>query len=249
MTDRQASRRTGQAGVSLVELLVSMIIFSIVTTMLIVGWISLQSSSAQTVNADDARSTARDALTRISSEIRGAQPSPGATAGSAVFTVANQWEVDFYSSYNQPGTSADGTGTGTLALTRIYLGNSDGTTPPLTTAPYQKNVYWQRDTAAPIGSFTSADRSVVLATNVVNTGLADTSVTPNTTYTALFRYATRDTTSGNLVWTDNNDGSLNSNLAKIVAVNVRLIIDANLNHTPTRIDLQTLVSPRNAPQS
>jgi hypothetical protein len=51
------------------------------------------------------------------------------------------------------------------------------------------------------------------------------------------------------VWTDNNDGSLNSNLAKIVAVNVRLIIDANLNHTPTRIDLQTLVSPRNAPQS
>jgi hypothetical protein len=90
---------------------------------------------------------------------------------------------------------------------------------------------------------------VVLATNVVNTGLADTSVTPNTTYTALFRYATRDTTSGNLVWTDNNDGSLNSNLAKIVAVNVRLIIDANLNHTPTRIDLQTLVSPRNAPQS
>jgi len=245
-----ATRQRGtQAGVTLVELLVSMIILAVITTMLVVTWISLQSSYAQTVNADNARSSARDALTRISSEIRGAQPSPGATAGSAVFTVANQWEVDFYSSYNQPGTSADGTGTGALALTRIYLGNPDGTTPPLTTAPYQKNLFWQRDTAAPIGSFTSADRSVVLATNVVNTGLADTSVTPNTTYTAIFRYATRDATSGDLVWTDNNDGSLNSNLAKIVAVNVRLLIDANLNHSPTRIDLQTLVSPRNAPQN
>ena len=47
-------------------------------------------------------------------------------------------EATFYSAYNQPGVADDGSGTGALRLTRIWLDTS-GSTP-------QKTLYWQRDT-------------------------------------------------------------------------------------------------------
>lgn len=223
-----------QAGITLVELLVSMIILSIVTTMLIVGWIALQSSYAQSVNANDARSSARDALTRISSEIRGAQPSPLATAGSAVFTVANPMEVDFYSSYNQPGASADGTGTGALRLTRIYLDTS-GSTP-------QKTLKWQRDTNN--NGFDSDDRTMVLTANVANQSVPSTG-----SPTAIFTYGFLDAGTIRTSPTIPTASYPTATLVSIISVNIRLIVDANLNHAPAPVDLQTFVRPRNAPQS
>ena len=42
-------RRRGEAGLSLIEVLVSMIILGIVSTMLIAGWINLQRASANAV--------------------------------------------------------------------------------------------------------------------------------------------------------------------------------------------------------
>lgn len=228
-----------QAGITLVELLVSMIILSIVTTMLIVGWIALQSSYAQSVNANDARSSARDALTRISSEIRGAQQSPLATAGSPVFIVANPTEVAFYSSYNQPGASADGTGTGALRLTRIYL-DTTGSTP-------QKTLRWQRDTNNN-GAFDSGDRTMVLTANVVNQSVPSTG-----SPTAIFAYGFLD--AGTIPATIRTSPTIptatypTATLLSIISVNIRLIVDANLNHTPAPVDLQTFVRPRNAPQS
>jgi hypothetical protein len=37
-----------------------------------------------------------------------------------------------------------------------------------------------------------------------------------------------------------------ADLKKIVSVEVRLIVDANLAHTPSYVDLKTTVRPRNA---
>jgi prepilin-type N-terminal cleavage/methylation domain-containing protein len=232
-------RRThsqAQAGFTLVEVLVTMVIMVIVSGMLIATWFALQSSYARTVSADDARSMARDALARITAELRDAQPPTLSGSGQAVFTAAQPMEVDFYSSYNQPGTSSDGSGIGTLRLTRIYLDTS-GSSP-------QKTLYWQRDTNNN-SAFDSGDRRIALATEVVNNSITDTSVTPNTSYTAIFTYFYRDT-SGNLQpATSIAAGSL----ASIVAVKVRLIVDDNLNHSPVPADLQGTVRPRNAPQS
>lgn len=221
----------GQAGITLVELLISMIILGIVTTFLIAGWISLQNSYAYSVKTNNARAQVRDAVARMSREIRDAQPLALTTPAQSPFTLANPMEVDFYSAFNNPGTSADGTGTGVLRLTRVYLDTS-GSAP-------QKTLYWQRDMNSN-GLFTdSADRKIVLASSVVNNSV------PNTSYSAIFSYGYRDG-SGNFTTADT---IANANLATIISVQIHLIVDVNLKHAPVYADLQTTVRPRNAPQN
>lgn len=230
------ARSKGQAGVTLVELLVSMIILTIVTTLLIAGWASLQNSYAQSVKTNDARAEVRDAVARMSREIRDAQPATLTTTGQSPFTVANPLEVAFYSAFNSPGARADGTGIGVLRLTRYYLDTSGGTP--------QKTLYWQRDTDNS-GTFTAADRKIVLASAVVNNSVPNTNVMPNKSYTAIFTYGYRDG-SANFTTAD-TIGS--SDLVKIISVQIHLVVDVNLSHSPVYADLQTTVRPRNAPQN
>ena len=64
----------GQDGLTLIEILISMIILSIITTMLVMGWVNLQRGYAFTVSSNNSRATARDAISRVSSELRAAQP-------------------------------------------------------------------------------------------------------------------------------------------------------------------------------
>lgn len=240
-------QRSSQAGMTLIELLISMIILGIVSTMLITGWINLQRASAFTVKDNNARADARDGLSRMTTELRDAQPqslptttaSPTATPMPdptwSIYTVAGPWEVDFYSAYNTPGAGADGTGTGKLRLTRFYLDQSGSTA--------QKTLYWQRDTdnngtiAAPGAG--CPDRTFVVAHNVVNTSIPSTA-----SPTAIFTYGYRDTVSGQYLTTDNSDGTLD--LTTVISVQIRLITDVNLSHAPKYIDLSTTVRPRNA---
>jgi len=219
------------------ELLVAIVIFSIVAAMLVGSWIYLNRASVFAMQDNDSRATARDALSRMSIELRDAQPqtlptatpTPSASPTWAVLTVASPTEADFYSAYNQPGANSNGSGTG--MLTRIYLDTS-GSSP-------QKTLLWQRDTNGD-GTF---DRTVVLAKNVVNNSIPNTTVTPNTSYTAIFTYGYRDA-GGNYLTTDNSSASLD--LTKIISIQIRLIIDVNLAHTPKYIDLSTTVRPRDA---
>jgi Tfp pilus assembly protein PilW len=235
-----AKRRDHQSGITLVELLVTMVVLTIVTTMIIVSWFTLQSSYAQTAAANDARSSARDALNRMSMEIRSAQAPASSTTGAVFVAVppstgAMPTEVDFYSSFNVAGQSSNGSATGALLLTRIYLGG---------TMPYQ-TLYLQRDTNNS-ATFDSGDQSIVLANNVVNNSFPSTGAP-----TPVFAYGYRD--SSNQFQTANTipSASLPSTitLASIVSVTIRVMVDANLNHTPLPVDLQTIVRPQNAPQS
>jgi prepilin-type N-terminal cleavage/methylation domain-containing protein len=229
--------RGSQAGITLIELLVSMIILGIVSTMLIAGWVNLQRASAFAVQSNNARASARDAIDRISSELRAAQPQtlPADFAASyPLFTVAQPMEAVFYSSFNQAGANLDGSGTGVLKLTRIYLDTSGPTA--------QKTLYWQRKTDSSPG-WTSDYRQILLARNVVNDSVPNTDASPTTSYTAIFRYGHLDDVDDRLVWTDNADASLD--LSTIVAVQVRLIVDANTGRAPKYTDLSTTVIPRN----
>ena len=243
-------RRDRQAGITLIELLVSMIILSIITTMLIAGWINLQRASAVAVSTNNARAYARDAMSRISSELRGAQPTalptaaPSATATPAPqppVTMAAPMEVRFYSAFNSSDANADGSGLAALRPTRIWLDAS--TVPPLPWRPQGRTLYLQRDMDVD-GSFTGAgDRSIVLARNVMNTSVAD--ATNGTAYTPVFRYAYRSNASEPALWTDNAGSTLL--LASIVAVRARLIIDTNMSaNTPHYVDITTTVRLRNA---
>jgi prepilin-type N-terminal cleavage/methylation domain-containing protein len=222
--------KNGQQGITLIELLVAMIIMSIVTTMLVMAWVNMQRATAFTIQDNDARADARDALSRMTTELRNAQPqviqsvtpSPSPTPWN-VFTVAGPWETQFYSAYNvmNGATSAatDGTGTAFLRLTKFYL--SSGT------------LMMQRDTNNS-GDFTAADRTWVLARHVVNATMASP--------TAIFRYGYRDG-SGLYQTTDNSDGALT--LSSIISVQIRVITDVSTRHTPKYIDLVTTVRPRN----
>jgi prepilin-type N-terminal cleavage/methylation domain-containing protein len=235
----RTSRAKAQDGVTLVELLVSIAILGVVTTMIVVGYLSLNRSTVYAVQANDARGEVRDALGRMTVEVRDAQPrtlpttSPGTTPSYAVLTAAQPMEVDFYSVYNLSGSS-DGSGTSATRLTRIYLDTS-GTKP-------QKKLVLQKDTNNN-GAFDSADRSIVLARAVVNATTPDTTVTPNTSSTAIFSYAYRDL-SGNYLMTANSASTLD--LTKVIAVQIRVISDISTAKSPKYIDLITTVRPRNS---
>ena len=242
-TPRREARRTrrSQAGLTLVELLVSIIVVGILTTMLVSGWINLQRASAVTVSASTSRATARDAMSRVSSELRGAQPTSlptpvpsatGAPVSQPPLTMATRNDVRFSSSFNSSNANADGSGLAALRPTRLWLDTSG--------SQDQKTLFWQRDMNAN-GSFTDAgDRSIVLAEDVVNEVVAD-ATNGGTSYTPVFRYAYRNAL-GNIQWTDNAD----SVLASIVAIRARLLIDSNMARGPSPVDITTTVRLRNA---
>lgn len=236
MIGRHAAGQGAQSGITLVELLVTMVILSVVTTMLVGVWISLQRAYAFTASKNNATAQARDAIDRVSSEVRAAQgvtysasPSPTTSTpfvvGGTSPYVCDANDVTFYSAYNNPSAALQSGqfGRGQLRLTSIWLDTS-GSKP-------QKTLYWQRDTNAN-GALDSGDRKVRLASNVVNTAaainkpifqynvLSSGTITPVTSLTA-------------------------SNVASLVTVQIDLITDANIAHTPTYVDLMTTVEPRN----
>jgi hypothetical protein len=212
-----------------------MVVLGIVSTMLVGTWISLQRAFEYAQADNTAGATGRDALSRISSELRAAQPNPSGTPASTtpfVTTLTAPYVCDandcvFYSAYNNSAAALQSgiSGTSQLHLTAIWLDTSGSAA--------QKNLYWQRDTNGD-GALNSGDRKILLAKNVVNTAAS--------VNRPIFTYVLRDT-SGNYTTAT----SLTStNVASLVAVNIELVVDANLGHTPTYVDLVSTVRPRNA---
>jgi prepilin-type N-terminal cleavage/methylation domain-containing protein len=240
--------RRHQAGITLIEVLVAMIIMSVVSAMLITVWINLQRSSAFAVSSNNARADARDAIARATNELRGAQPQVLSTATpQPPITSAGRYEVQFYSSFNSASTRSDYTGFAALQPTRIWLDTA--TVPPAPWSSNGRTLYLQRDLNHN-GSFTdTSDWSRVLAHNVVNMNVSDSTNTSTahpagTSYTPVFRYAYRTTSGGTTLWTDNQD-TVMASLSYIVAIRVRLIVDAT-SHSPNPADVSTTVRLRNA---
>jgi prepilin-type N-terminal cleavage/methylation domain-containing protein len=248
MVRREA--RNNETGLTLIEVLISMIIMSIVSTMLIATWINLQRASARTVSTSNARASARDAVSRISSELRGAQPtslptaSPSPTLQPPV-TMAAPMAVSFNSSFNSASANADGSGLTAMRPTKIWLDVS--TAQPAPWSAQGRTLYLQRDMNNN-GLFTDpGDKTIVLARDVVNSIVPDptTDGPSKSTSTPVFRYAYRATAGGPVLWTDNETSSLS--LGSIIAIRVRVIVDSNmLSRAPDPVDLSTTVRLRNA---
>jgi prepilin-type N-terminal cleavage/methylation domain-containing protein len=237
------ARRRSQAGLTLIELLVTMIIMAIVSTMLVGGWISLQRSYAFARSKNMYRAYARDALDRMSSELRASQPPTALSTtqfyvtGSSPY-ICGPMSCVFYSAYNN-GAAPDGTGLAQSRLTMIWLDTST------------KKLWWRRYTAADaVPGVSTAYKETLLARNVVNNSIANTKVTPNTSYTAIFTYYFRDA-GGN--WRDSLHSDFTSlastgtyAVANLRSIQIELIVDANISHTPTYVDIRTTIRPRNA---
>ncbi|MEI6502044.1 MAG: type II secretion system protein [Armatimonadota bacterium] len=248
MTARHTSPRGDQAGITLIELLITMVILTVVTTMLVGGWISLQRAYAFASAKNNATAQARDAIDRISSEVRAAQgltynptasPSPTTSTpfvvGGTIPYVCDANDITFYSAYNNASASLQSGkyGRGQLRLTSIWLDTSG--------AKPQKTLYWQRDTNSS-GTLDSGDRKIKLASNVVNTAAAINRpiFTYNVLNSAGIIIQTASLTSANVA-----ASTTSANVASLVSVQINVIADANIAHTPTYVDLMTTVEPRN----
>lgn len=244
-------RSRGQAGLTLIEILVSIIILAIISTMLIAGWVNLQRASATSLRTNQARASLRDAMSRVSKELRGAQPTALPTATSSatpspaalpVIGLAEPMEVRFRSAFNSSGANSDGSGLSALRLTRLWLDTDEELPQPAQWNQACRTLYMQRDMDGN-GSFGDAgDTTTVLARNVANDIIPDAAEA--TSYTPVFRYGYRATKNDPVEWTDNHDGSLD--LSTVVAVAVRLIIDRKMGGTPSYVDLTTTIRLRNA---
>jgi hypothetical protein len=175
------------------------------------------------VTVNDASSTARDAVAVASRALRAAQPPTLATPAPAMITAATPTEVDFYSAFDNTATTANGSGLGAVRLMRIYLDTSGSAA--------QKTLYWN-----------TGSQTTKLAQNVVNNSVANSNVTPTTSYTAIFTYGYLDA-NGNFQTSDTVPGA---SLARIVSVQIHLLVDANLSSPPRYANIQTTVSLRNA---
>lgn len=215
-----------QDAITLVELLVSMTIMVIISSLIVVGWLTLQNSYSSTVTGDRAQNIARDAVERMRREIRAMQP---VTADDASVTVATATEIHFTTAYNDFAANPGGT----IRLTRYYYEFDSA----------QKadswRIYRQRDTDGN-GAFTAADRTILVASNVAN-GMVPSTSTP----TAVFTYTYRDSSGAAHTTTSVTDPE---HLKSIIGVQIRVITDVNPTKTPTYFDLVTTVRPRNTTQ-
>ena len=103
MTTRGRRAGSGQAGVSLIELLVGMAIMGVISTMLLLTWFALSNSYSYSINSANARDDGRQALARLQREIRDAQMPTIAsgTASDAILTRARPYTVALFTSFNE----------------------------------------------------------------------------------------------------------------------------------------------------
>jgi prepilin-type N-terminal cleavage/methylation domain-containing protein len=210
-----------QQGITLVELLVVMAVMTIVSGMIIGIWFNMQSAFSFGATSEKQQEFARDAVSRMSREIRDAQAPPGSSAGA--FVVTHAFEVDFYSTFNK-SDAADPSSE--PRLTRFIWKETNATT-------HVGTVY--RELADDSGSFTSANAvSTVLVKDVVNKQLSPAQ--------DLFTYAAFNN-SGQMY--QSQDTSVTVAPSAVINVTITLMVDLNPGKSPKYMTVKTTVQPRN----
>jgi len=153
-----------QAGITLVELLVVMVIMTIVSTMLIGVWFALTNASAFSSNSSVQQDNAREAVARMSREIRDAQAP--ADVNVSEFVMAQPNEIRLYTTFND--ANADDPLT-IPRLVRFFYEETDAAT-------HSGAIYREISTGGAWGS------RLLLVKNVVNQAQSPTR--PVFTYTA-----------------------------------------------------------------
>ena len=221
-----------QPGLTLIELLTSIVILGIVSTMIITVWFALQDSYAYSVNSDSQQATARDAMARMQREIRDAASQPDTSSnGSQTYypftasavNIATGSRLDFTTPFNDPAAHILD-----VSYQYVQTSTSSGTL-------YR---YRAIDPNASIAANDTFALKMTLATNVMNYSQGNN--------VPIFTYSYIDT-SGN-VQTTTSLGTV-SQIQQILSIQIHLLIDTNPGHTPTFMDLITTVQPRNMRQN
>lgn len=229
MIRRRARRPAGaERGITMVELLIVMSILTVVSSMILMSWISMQKSYAQTSRASQSREFARDAVARLTQEIRDAQ---GSNQGSAI-TEAGTNKIVFFSTFNTAGNATPGTTPRQSAF--VYQVASGATSGKI----YRVVDTTDNGVGDEIDNLATYGR--VLVDNVVNCSNPSTGPpTPVFTYSYYNAQGVYTTTSAA------NPDVPPASVTTIRAVHIRTMIDLNPGKSPVYMDLQTTAQPRN----
>jgi len=227
----RSSRR--QVGITLIELLVSMAIMGIITTMILGTWFALSNSYFQTSRSTEQIDSARQGISRMAREIRDAQGVLGAGV-PAPFVTTSSDEIRFYSTFNMVNADTPGT----------------STTPPSSQPRLTRFIYRVTDSSQGIGSIymeyagpngfeTGPYISTVLVSGVAN-ARANRDV---------FVYSAYDPTTGALYYSSSHPTpAVTVAPSDLVSVGINVLVDLNPGKSPNYTDVSTTVNPRNIRQ-
>jgi prepilin-type N-terminal cleavage/methylation domain-containing protein len=225
-------RARRQKGLTLVELLTSIVIMGIVSAMILTVWFALQRSYAYSINSDSQQAIARDAMARIQREVRDAACQPDTFSNGAqtyypftdsAVNLATGSRLDFTTPFNDPTAKI-------LDVSYQYV-QTNSTSGTL----YR---YRAIDPNATIDVGDLYASKMTLATNIMNYSQGNN--------VPIFTYGYIDS-SGN-VQTTTSLGTV-SEMQQILSIQIHLLIDTNPGHAPTYMDLITTVQPRNMRQN
>jgi Tfp pilus assembly protein PilE len=209
-----SDRRNAQQGLMLMELLVAIAIASIVSVMVLMSWFALQDSYGSSTKRAESEDIAREAVARMTREIRDMQ----GNAGQAAVISAQPNSIEFYTPFNDQGGK-------NLYTQYVLLPSASG-----------GRLMRYRDVNQD-GMWETGERETVIASNVVN-GLLGV---PVFTYTYVDPY--QDPANPGQVFITHQIPDVNT--ARLLSVQIHVMIDLNPGHAPTYLDLETTAQPRN----
>lgn len=215
-----------QSGITLIELLVSIIVMGILSSMIIGTWISLSNAYSFNSHSNKQRDLARQAISRMSREIRDAQ-APWTGVTRTAFKLVKSDEIQFYSTFN------------------AVLAPDPSTRPQLTRFILRGGTIY-REKPGPNGMF---DRGVDVGVDDVSTPLVGYVVNDSASVLKdLFTY--HYYVSSGLVSSNSRSYPVvyPPSPGVVQAVGLNLYVDENPGRSPNYMDLNTTVKPRNVSQ-
>jgi prepilin-type N-terminal cleavage/methylation domain-containing protein len=240
-------RRRRESGMTLIELLIGMTVMTVISTMMLLGWFSLQKSYSYSVRSNDQRDSGRQTLSRMQREVRDAEARPLPNTDPAIYRARTFWTA-FYTTFNEAGNTSSGK-LPHMVMYRLYsngelwrfedLDNS-GTLSgvSMSPSPDDPSVFDTHEIDMP-GQWTGTGEG-----GVVNFSQNPSNPTP------LFRYMYYDDT-GTLVTANNaynstgGNGQGHNDRSNTVAVIMRAVVDLVPGHAPIAADLQITAQLRN----
>jgi prepilin-type N-terminal cleavage/methylation domain-containing protein len=234
---RDAGRARAQRGMTLVELLAAMSISLVISAMIIMSWVALSGSYANTVRRGKATDFARLAMDRMQREIRDAEQPPDGVAETAIVR-ARPFYIVLYTTFNKTDSAAP-TSPPRRVMYRLYRISGMGELWRFQDVDGNgeiENV--ALSLSAPLAAREAGEGGQMLAKNVVNLS------TPSTSNpTALFTYIYYGT-DGSLVTDDHEVLGVDAR-AQIRAVEINLLIDMNPGKSPVYWHVRSTAQLRN----
>jgi prepilin-type N-terminal cleavage/methylation domain-containing protein len=233
---RSAGRARAQRGMTLVELLIAMTISLVITAMIILSWVALSGSYANTVRRGKASDFARLALDRMQREIRDAEQPPDGISETAILR-ARQFYVVVYTTFNKAGNSNPGTPPRQVMF-RLYSDGELWRFQDLDSTPNGiAGVNITAENNFSLNEQQNGEGAQMLIKDVVNY------TTPSAgSPTDLFSYIYYQS-NGSL--TQANDVRGTANRAQIRAVELNLLVDLNPGKSPVHWHVRTTAQLRN----